>query len=363
MKLSLAENIRAFRKERRLTQEQLAEALGVTVGSVYKWETGQTIPELGMLVEIADFFDASMDVLLGYKVKDNYIDAIRERLTEYCRVRDPEALVEAEKALKRYPNNFETVHACAQVYAFFGVGSKDHAESRRALKLYEQAKLLISQNHDSGISEQTIIGEMAGVRLLLGEHEKGIELMKKNNAGGLYNDMIGIVLALSLKKYEEAEPFLAEALLLNTIGLVDSVVGYALVLSSRKEYDTAKNMLSGLIAYLNSVTEKDTVDFVQKIMASLYTVMAHVHTLEGKPADATKCLQDVLAIVRRFDAAPNYGIQAPLSSVFSNGAILSDGFGATAADSVDTIIRLLENRELAGIWEKLNNERQQHTKE
>ncbi len=40
MKLTLAENIRAFRKERRLTQERFAEAMGVTVGSVYKWETG-----------------------------------------------------------------------------------------------------------------------------------------------------------------------------------------------------------------------------------------------------------------------------------------------------------------------------------
>lgn len=34
----LAENIRAFRKQRLLTQEQLAEVLGVTTGAVYKWE-------------------------------------------------------------------------------------------------------------------------------------------------------------------------------------------------------------------------------------------------------------------------------------------------------------------------------------
>ena len=166
MKLTLAENIRAFRKERRLTQEQFAEAMGVTVGSVYKWETGQTIPELSMLVEIADFFDVSMDVLLGYRVKDNRIAAIEERIREYCRVRDPEALVEAEKALKKFPNSFEVVHGCAQVYAFFGVGSKNHAETRRSLELYEQAKLLISQNHDPKIGGQTISGEMASAWML-----------------------------------------------------------------------------------------------------------------------------------------------------------------------------------------------------
>ena len=67
MKLTLAENIRAFRKERRLTQEQFAGAMGVTIGSVYKWETGQTIPELSVLVEIADFFGVSLDYLFDHK--------------------------------------------------------------------------------------------------------------------------------------------------------------------------------------------------------------------------------------------------------------------------------------------------------
>lgn len=42
MEIKLAESIRTFRKERSLTltQEQLAEVLGVTVGAVYKWEAG-----------------------------------------------------------------------------------------------------------------------------------------------------------------------------------------------------------------------------------------------------------------------------------------------------------------------------------
>ena len=38
MEITLSENIRRFRKARSLTQQQLADALGVTVGAVYKWE-------------------------------------------------------------------------------------------------------------------------------------------------------------------------------------------------------------------------------------------------------------------------------------------------------------------------------------
>ena len=57
MKMMLAENIRSFRRERSLTQEQLAEALGVTAGAVYKWEAKLSIPELELIIQMADFFD------------------------------------------------------------------------------------------------------------------------------------------------------------------------------------------------------------------------------------------------------------------------------------------------------------------
>ena len=40
MELTLAQNIRSYRKQRKMTQEQLSEVLGVTVGAVHKWESG-----------------------------------------------------------------------------------------------------------------------------------------------------------------------------------------------------------------------------------------------------------------------------------------------------------------------------------
>ena len=71
MELKLAENIKRMRKERSLTQEALANALGVTVGAVYKWEANLTSPEISMLVRIADLFDTSVDNLLGYDEVEN----------------------------------------------------------------------------------------------------------------------------------------------------------------------------------------------------------------------------------------------------------------------------------------------------
>ena len=99
--LKLAENIRALRKQRNLTQEQLAEVLGVTVGAVYKWEARLSLPEMNLLIEMADFFDVSVDALLGYEMKDNGLEATVARLEACHRGRDRQGLAEAEKACRK----------------------------------------------------------------------------------------------------------------------------------------------------------------------------------------------------------------------------------------------------------------------
>ena len=62
-------NIGAIIKEKRqkkdLTQEQLAEYLHVSVSAVSQWESGKTTPDFSMLVPLANFFDVSLDELLG----------------------------------------------------------------------------------------------------------------------------------------------------------------------------------------------------------------------------------------------------------------------------------------------------------
>lgn len=66
MKMLLSENIARLRRERSMTQEQLAEALGVSFAAVSKWERGAATPELNLIAEMADLFEVSMDALIGY---------------------------------------------------------------------------------------------------------------------------------------------------------------------------------------------------------------------------------------------------------------------------------------------------------
>ncbi len=63
MKILIGTNIRQLRKSKDISQEQLAEAVGVTVQAVSKWETQQSLPDIGIVPEIAEFFGVTLDSL------------------------------------------------------------------------------------------------------------------------------------------------------------------------------------------------------------------------------------------------------------------------------------------------------------
>ena len=65
MKLTIGENIRRLRKEAGLTQEQLADKLGVSYQSVSRWELGVTYPDMEMIPALTECFGVSADALLG----------------------------------------------------------------------------------------------------------------------------------------------------------------------------------------------------------------------------------------------------------------------------------------------------------
>ncbi len=65
MKLTIGNTIKNLRKERDITQDELADILGVSYQSVSRWETGACYPDMELLPVISDFFGVTVDRLLG----------------------------------------------------------------------------------------------------------------------------------------------------------------------------------------------------------------------------------------------------------------------------------------------------------
>ena len=351
MEIRLAENIRAFRKARGLTQEQLAEVMGVTVGAVYKWEAKLSQPELQMIVELADFFDTSVDVLLGYAMRDNRLQATVARLKQYRSEKNREGLAEAEKALKKYPYAFDVVYGAAGMYLAFGMETRDEPLLRRALELFESARLLLPQNTEPKISESTLYGDMAKVRLSLGETEQAVEILKKYNTGGLYDDSIGLTLASERETAEEALPFLSDALMQSVARLLRIVIGYASVYIIRGEFAQAETLLRWAVAVFEGLKEGETPCFLDKVNAALLACLALAQVERNDEGAARQSLRRARALAEAFDAQPDYRA-GKIRFVMDEQASVYDDIGTTAMDGVRKTVKDAENERLTALWKE-----------
>jgi Predicted transcriptional regulators len=355
MEMKLAENIRAFRKERKLTQEQLAEVLGVTTGAVHKWEARLSVPDLELIVEMADFFDTSVDVLLGYDLKDNRLDSTVQRLREYRRKKDPEGLAEAEKALKKYPHSFRIVHECAILYGAFGIESGNPEYLLRALKLTEQSLPLLGQNTDPEISEQTLYGKMATIYLGLDETDKAIELLKTHNAGGLYNHKIGQILAMR-ERGEEAVPFLSEAMTHIVGELIYTVTGYMNVYANRGDLASCQAILRFGLDCFSGLRKENKPNYLDKVSCALLTCLAWSQCMAGQSTEACESLKKAKELAVSFDDAPSYDESDIPFIERIEGASVHDDIGATAGDVIRNLLDEFQNRELTALWESIANQ-------
>ena len=80
--MNIGTNIYTLRKEKKITQAQLAEKLGVSEQSVSKWENDQCAPDVSLFPIIAEYFCVSIDRLFGYHMNsyENEVHDFVEKL-------------------------------------------------------------------------------------------------------------------------------------------------------------------------------------------------------------------------------------------------------------------------------------------
>lgn len=80
--MDFAGRLRALRKEKNMTQEELAKLINTTKANISKYETGRVEPNIETIRFFADFFDVSVDYLLGDTNLRNYPDTLAFHSTE-----------------------------------------------------------------------------------------------------------------------------------------------------------------------------------------------------------------------------------------------------------------------------------------
>ena len=105
--MNLGEKIKSLRKKRGVSQEYLAERLGISFQAVSKWETGTTLPDVALIPAIASFFGVSTDELFDFDVYEigKKVDAIVDEWNKYYNEDRDKAERIVRDALREYPGN------------------------------------------------------------------------------------------------------------------------------------------------------------------------------------------------------------------------------------------------------------------
>ncbi len=181
MNIYLGENLKSLRRKRNLTQEKLAEFLGVSFQAVSKWERGDTYPDISMLPEIADFFKVSVDELLGVNRAENEKE-ITEKLKEYDNLTDTDLKQKIICELKDlYPNDFRILLRYMTCLVRFSEKSRENISKIKSI--YETIQDNCTVDNIRISSKRHII-------------ELYHSLSKKENSGITFDDCEKIILEM-----------------------------------------------------------------------------------------------------------------------------------------------------------------------
>ena len=95
--MRIGEQIKNYRKTARLTQEQVANYLGVSTPAVNTWEKGSNMPDISILVDIADYYDISIPEIINGERKS---EIMNEEERKIAKTMSDYATTEKEKIFK-----------------------------------------------------------------------------------------------------------------------------------------------------------------------------------------------------------------------------------------------------------------------
>ncbi|MBE6782664.1 MAG: helix-turn-helix domain-containing protein [Ruminococcaceae bacterium] len=105
--MNIGNKIKALRKSRGITQEQLAEAIGISFQAVSKWENNIALPDITLVPLIANYFGVTMDELFDFSLAEmeNEVKKIVDDAYKYREIDPEKSRGILEEGLRKYPEN------------------------------------------------------------------------------------------------------------------------------------------------------------------------------------------------------------------------------------------------------------------
>ncbi len=215
-RLQIGEVICKLRKERAITQEQLANFIGVSMAAVSKWENGISYPDITLLPVLAKFFNVTIDKLLNFEIElsDKEVKKIYSECEKlFNSVDDFDLAIEKSKSyILEYPNSYYLKDKIAHLFFAYSWKANDEEKSMNMLtytiKLFEDAA---SNCTDTKLVECALFA-LGALYLQVDEDDKAIDSLNKIHKSQCDPNDILATIYIKQKKFKEARNLLQSKL-------------------------------------------------------------------------------------------------------------------------------------------------------
>ncbi|MDO4323498.1 MAG: helix-turn-helix transcriptional regulator [Lachnospiraceae bacterium] len=228
----LSENIIRLRREKKITQEELADFVGVTKASVSKWENSQSMPDILMLPRLAAFFNVSVDALIGYEPqlgREQIQKIYQELAADFAGKPFEETMEKCRSLVKQYYSCYPFLFQMGVLWLNHFMLAKDQEQQREILE--EASGLcshILAECKDIGLCSDAVILR-AQMDLLLGRVQEVVETLEETvNPYRLSGQSDGILIqAYQLAgQKEKADDFTQISMFLHLMNLAADAVWY-----------------------------------------------------------------------------------------------------------------------------------------
>lgn len=369
MQLNIGANIAELRKAKNVTQEQLANAVGVSIAAVSKWESAGSYPDITLLPAISSYFGVSIDTLLDYKVESDPLQRYRDQVKEYALAADYAiGLPVAEEALRKYPNDFELLRYMAQLK--FAEKPSDRSIRKEiieaSIEYHKRALAVMPVN--SKVQKEVIIQNMAFAYGSIGEYDKAISILEEVNINLAFDGDIAFHL-IKQGRFSEAKAKLQ-------IYLWSMAFGFGMITDLLDQCFRAENNFSCSIdlkklhaGFLEAFTH-ETPNYCDLLCAGSYLDLAKMQQEADDLESMWISVERAVYHAARFDRSPSYamtsvkymdGIDGQLANSSSQNACrgvikkLKSSFKEFETDPrfiqyIEELEAAAANKREAGVW-------------
>lgn len=293
--LNLAKVLVNKRRERGITQEDLADYMGVSKASVSKWETGQSYPDVTFLPLLAAYFNISIDELMDYRPQmiKTEIRKLYRRLSADFTVKPFDTVLEdCRKIIKKY-------YACFPLLLQMGILMVNHVElakdREKSASLMEEAKALfirVKEESEDMAQKKTALYMEAYCSLVMGDPNAILELLDGTVTVALPPESLLASAYQMMGRVQDAKAVLQVGIYQNLVVLFNFFPAYLMLCT-----DDPSKFEEGMRRSLAVAEAFDMKRLHPSVLAGLYLAAAQGYLIQGNRGQALHMLEKYTEIV------------------------------------------------------------------